>query len=244
MKMSKLYELLAVESDLRQQANEELKRVKEMFAQGGVRFVGQTISFHPVQEGADEVPDEYTELASTVDDELELLAGVFGNYLNVTIQKEVANTNTEAESEEFDFLNGLPAPALLNLESRLEDLKKVYELIPTLDPSERWEFDNQRGCFVSDLRVAFRTAKVPKSFVAYEATKEHPAQVQVFNEDVPTHRRETMIYSGALTVADKRDRLERISILISQVKKARQRANDVEITPDELADRIFGYINS
>jgi hypothetical protein len=130
------------------------------------------------------------------------------------------------------------------LESRLEDLKKVYEAIPTLDPSERWEFDETRGCFASDLRIAYRTAKVPKAFVASEATKEHPAQVQVFNEDVPTHRRETQVYSGSLTIAEKRSRIERIKVLIRLVKKSRQRANDIEVNDLDIADKIFEYINS
>lgn len=243
--MSKLYELLAVEPDLRQQASAELTRVKELFSKGTGKLLGQVISFHGITENAQELPDEVTQLATTVDDELRALAEVFGRYMNVTIQKEDANANTKAEvGNEFDFLNGLPAPALLNLESRLEDIKKVYVSIPVLDPSERWNFSDDLGCFVSDLRTAFRTAKVPKAFVAYDATEEHPAQVETFTEDVPTHRRETIVYSGSLTVAEKRVRIERINVLIRSVRQARQRANDIEVDSFNIADMIFEYINN
>jgi hypothetical protein len=44
--MSKLYELLAVESDLRSQATEELKRVKDLFTSGTGKLIGQSITYH------------------------------------------------------------------------------------------------------------------------------------------------------------------------------------------------------
>lgn len=242
--MTKLYELLAVEPDLRQQANTETKRIKELFGKGTGQLLGQVISFHGVTEDAQELPDEITELATTVKAELDSLAKIFGKYMNVTIQKEVSNAVTTVEVDKFEFLNGMPAPAMLNLESRLEDLKKVYESIPTLDPSERWNFEEGQGCFVSELRIAYRTAKLPKAFVSYEATAEHPAQVETFSEDVPTHRRETIVYSGALTIADKRARIERINALLRFVKKARQRANDILTDSFPISDQIFEYINN
>jgi hypothetical protein len=140
-------------------------------------------------------------------------------------------------------LNELPATALLNLESRLQELEAVYKRIPTLDPSEKWAFDSGSESWVSDTRIAYRTAKVPKSFVAYEATKEHPAQVETFTEDVPSHRRETIVQTGSLTIADKRRKIERINTLIRAVKQARQRANDVEVGELNISVRIFSFIN-
>jgi hypothetical protein len=241
--MSKLYELLAVESDLRSQATEELKRVKDLFTSGTGKLIGQSITYHGLTEDAQELPQEVTELATTVENELDQLQEVYGKFLDVTILKERANTHTEAESEKFQFLNELPATALLNLESRLQELEAVYKRIPTLDPSEKWAFDSGSESWVSDTRIAYRTAKVPKSFVAYEATKEHPAQVETFTEDVPSHRRETIVQTGSLTIADKRRKIERINTLIRAVKQARQRANDVEVGELNISVRIFSFIN-
>lgn len=241
--MTKLYEVLAVEPDLRQQANAELKRVIDLFNQGEGRLVGRVISYQGVTEDTPELPEEVTELATTVDSELGNLRLTFSKYLDATINKEVTNTTTLADVEEFDFLRGLPATALLNLENRLEEIKKAYLAIPTLDPSEKWTYSDVQGCFVSETRMNYRTKKAMKAFVSYEATEEHPAQVETYAEDVPTHKRETVVFSGALTVTEKRDRLERIEYLARAVKKARQRANDVETNPTKIAHQIFDYIN-
>ena len=57
--MSKLYELLAVEPDLRQQAQAELTRVKELFSKGTGKLLGQVISFHGITEEAQELPEDW-----------------------------------------------------------------------------------------------------------------------------------------------------------------------------------------
>jgi hypothetical protein len=241
--MTKLYELLAVEPDLRDKANAELKRLSELFKQGTGRFLGQVITYHEVAEGAGDVPNEVTELATTVDGEIGHFSKIFGDYLDVTIQKESTNSETMGEVEVEGLAFAMPATALLNLENRLSDLRKVYARIPTLDPAEKWHFDESQDRYVSDTRVAYKTKKAPRAFVSYEATKEHPAQVETYTEDIDTHRRETVVFSGALTIAEKQKRLERIDALVLAVKQARQRANDTDASTFTLADDLFAYIN-
>lgn len=241
--MGKQYELLAVEPDLRQRAGAELKRLSGLFTTGSGNFLGQTISYHAILEDAVDVTDEKTELVTTVKTELSQFEKVFGNFMDVSIRKELTNSDAVATVQVGDLTFELSATALLNLESKLEDVRKLYLLIPTLDPTESWEFDKEQDTYVTDTRVAFRTKKVMKAFVAYDATDAHPAQVETFGEDVQTHRRETIISSGAITIADKRKRVGRIDKLIADVKKARQRANDIEASDARLAEEIFAYIN-
>ena len=77
----------------------------------------------------------------------------------------------------------------------------------------------------------------------YDATKEHPAQVQLINADVPAYEVERVIYSGMLTISDKKKRIERIERLQRAVKQARQRANTVETSANSVAEKVFSYIN-
>jgi hypothetical protein len=84
---------------------------------------------------------------------------------------------------------------------------------------------------------------VPKTHVSYEATKEHPAQIEVYHEDIRVGEREQIMHSGALTLARKRVLLGRIDDMLKEVKQARQRANDIEVKEIEIADLIFGVIN-
>ena len=241
---TKLYELLAVEPDLRTKGGESLKWVRQVFDTPAL-LTGQVISYHPVIEDAVDVPDEKMELSTNVDALLLELQKVFGSYMDVSIQKELTNINTTANvilGEKVIF-SGVPAPALLNLEQKLDDLQKVYSAIPTLDPAERWRYDEGQDCYVSETRVAYRTKKVVKTLVKYEATPEHPAQTETYTEDVPSHKRETVVFSGMITQKEKSGRLARLNTLYQAVKQARQRANDVDANLVNVADRIFEYIN-
>lgn len=243
--MTKLFELLAVEPDLKKSANETIKGTAALFGQPG-KFTGQVISFHPLLETEPELQTESTEMAFSVEDELDTLRKTFGSYVDVTVQKEVANTIAFQDVYLGDrkFLENMSATALLNLEGRLEELRKVYEAIPTLDSTERWTYDESRGCFLSERRQSYRTKKLLRNHIKYEATKEHPAQVEVYTEDVPAYRVEKEFESGMLTPSDKARRLERLDKLALAVKTARQRANSVEVTLLKVSDKIFDYINN
>lgn len=239
--MGKQYELLAVEPDLRQKATATIKKLAELFKSNS--FQGSLIHWEPLEEGELEVPDETIELVTTVGEELKSLERIFGGYIDASLSKELTNSVAKAtvtiDGEDVE----LSATALLNLEGKLEDLGKIYAAIPTLDPTEVWVYSKEQDAYVSDKKYQYRTKKMPRAHVLYEATEHHPAQVEQYMEDVPSHRRETVIISGAIPLSVKRDRLRKIDDLLIAVKKARQRANDVEAVEIHLAESIFDYIN-
>lgn len=242
--MSKLHELLAVEGDLKGRAQQAKSGTIKLFTDGTGRLLGRVITYR-VDEGEDPRPPEVTELATTVPTELDQFQAVYGQWLDVAIQKEVTNQETAATVKIGDvdiFGCSLPATALLNLEAKLVELKSVYNAIPTLDPSERWEWDEGRGHYVSVDRENNITKKVTKVLVLYEHTEQHPAQTQAYNDDEKIGTRNTKLYSGMLSIVERRITLDRIDTLLRAVKEARQRANDVEITDVEVAEDIFNYI--
>jgi len=242
--MGKLHELLAAEPDLKSGAQRTISQIKSLFTDGRTRFVGQVRTYQSLLEGGDNEPDEIVQLASRVKDELLRLEESYGRWLDAAIQKEVTNQNTSAIIEGLGFLDELPATALLNLESKLAELRALYETIPVNDPAITWNRDEQRDCFASTPRKVFRSKKVPKSQILYEATPEHPAQVQMYHEDIRIGQYTTTTYSGALSPADKRRRLSRVSELIRAVKQARMRANCEEVVDVRISKLIFSYINS
>ena len=243
--MGKLHELLAVEPELKGQAQRAMSQVKSLFTGGTGRLIGQTRSYQPLDEGGERFEDEITIMAATVEAELDKVATAYGAWMNAAIQKERTNQVARADIvlDDVTFIGGLPATALLNLESKLAELKQVYAAIPTNDPTIKWEYDDQLGYFVSRPRITYRTQKVPRTHVLYEATPEHPAQVELFHEDVRVGTWTTIIHSGGLTPREKQVRLQRVGDLLRAVKQARQRANTVDIEPFEVAKRIFNYIN-
>ena len=243
--MSKLHELIAVESDLKSEAIRLASEVGSLFTGGTVRLFGQARRYSPLTEDGEKLADEVTELATTVRDELKQLQTAFSRWMDVTVQKEITNGATHADVviDGEKILEGLPAPALLNLESKLLALRAVYVVIPTNDPTERWEFDSQQGIYVSLPRESYRTKKVPKALVGAPATEHQPASVQYYTEDIREGVWTTSKRSGMLSPTEKRNLLERIDALARAVKSARQRANDTEASQAKVADKIFSFIH-
>lgn len=242
--MPKLHELIAVEGDLKGKAQQVKSQVLKLFGEGAGRLLGRTITYQ-VDEGEDPRPPEVTELATTFQEEIDNFQDSFASWLNVAIQKEVTNQSTGARVvvDGVDvFGYEFPVPALLNLEAKLAELKSVYASIPTLDPSERWEWDDDQGHFVSAERSTNITKKVTKVLTLAEATEHHPAQAQAYHEDVKIGTRTTTLHSGMISPRDKKKVIDRTDKLIQAVKQARQRANDVEVSDVSVAKDMFDYI--
>ena len=242
--MTKLHEIIAVESDLKSKALSEVQTSKDIFgAESGM--IGEIRVYQPLADDGETFPDEVTTLVTTVGEVLDLVKNSFGSWVDVALTKEVQNSNTSANVvvDGVDLFVDLPAPALLNLEANLNELKKVYSLIPTLDPTEVWEYSEGQEQFISEPRITFRTKKVPKNHVLAEATKEHPAQVEVFTEDVRVGTWTKTVQCGMVSQSEKRRMLARIDKLYRAVKQARQRANGLEIEQSKFAETLFDYIN-
>lgn len=241
--MGKLHELLAVETDLANKARSVMSETVKRFGDIA-NYVGQRRNYAPLVDDGQPFPPEDKELPRTVNDDLNQVFYSFGRWVDASIQKEVTNQDTLANVEVDDvvILADLPATALLNLESKLADLGKVLKAIPVNDLAYRWAWDEDVGGYVSSPRVTFRTEKAMKTHVQYEATKEHPAQVQTYAEDNRVGEWTTVIHSGAVSASDKRGLIERWETLILAIKIARQRANDIEASTANVSDKIIKYL--
>ena len=125
--MTKLHELIAVESDLKSKALSDSQTAKDVFgAESGM--IGEIRTYQPLIDGDETFPDEITNLVTTVDEVLGLMKDSFGGWMDVALTKEVQNTQTNASVivDGVDLFVDLPAPALLNLESKLAEIKNKY----------------------------------------------------------------------------------------------------------------------
>lgn len=240
--MGKLHELLAVESDLASKAQTVLKISKGLF---GARdqFLGKSLIFNAYAEDGPTAPDEVTDVANRVADSLAQIRRHWAKWVNASIQKEVTNQNTAATIE-LDGLSlpQLPAPALLNLENKLALLRDTLRAIPINDTLTTWTWDEQAQIWLSEPRYRQRTQKVRKSHLLHPPTTSHPAQVESYTEDVPVGEVETIIYSGMLQPVELRELLERLDETILAVKRARQRANNIDAENLQVAQSLLQYI--
>lgn len=249
--MGKLHELIAVEGDLKGTYNRIIGETKTNFSKHPDRYQGSVKKEKYFDTEAPDVQDVEKTLDDTVYNKLEYTSEHIIRYIDAVYQKEKTNTVASADI----IVNGntiatnVPATFLLGMEAKLQFVRdNVYAQIPTLAPGIDWVPDpeHQLGEGVSKQAKPdqnWRTKKIRKAFVKYEATKEHPAQVETYTEDEKVSEVLTYNWSGMISPAKKSEILGRIDALIRAIKEARQRANSVEANKDTIGKEIFDYIN-
>ena len=244
--MGTLHQLLAVKKDLAKRGNEIIKETAKALGSSHL-FSGSLRSYTPKEDEGQRFPDEHEQLSYTVGEKLDWFAENFGRYMDAEYQIETANKIAAADLMVGDLtLTNVPATYLLDLTDFLEKIRRVYATMPVLDPKREWEADSTavRGVFkASKPEYANRTQKVLKHKVLYDATENHPAQIEKWTEDAQVGIYEKKYWSGCVTAAQKAAIMARIDVLIEATKKALSQANDAEHTTDTVANMIFKYIH-
>jgi hypothetical protein len=248
--MTKLHEVLAVEANkegiaknIMAESVTNFKSKHNLFT-GGVKVLtmNEDSDENKALEDANSVVEE---MSTTVAKRLSYTEGPIIDWLNVVLQKEATNQTAKADIEVDGVViaTGLPATFLLGLETKLIKVRDVYNEVPTLDPKTVWEKQEDGTHKTKHPDVKTKTQKRPQFRVLYEATKEHPAQVEKWMEEVTVGKYSTNYTSGMMTALAKSEVLGRIDKLIQAVKKARQRANNVDVVKSSVGEELFKYIN-
>jgi len=149
-------------------------------------FQGISRSYTPRDEDGERFPAESKIAQSSAQ---ALIGAVFEpltDMFDTVLTQEFANTNTRGNIvvDGKEVARDLPVTYLLFLEKQLTDFITFISKLPVLDPSEVWSWDSNANCYASTPSESVKSKKIPKAFIKYEATKEHPAQVEMFTEDV------------------------------------------------------------
>jgi hypothetical protein len=162
----------------------------------------------------------------------------------VTATKDWTNCKARADVviDGQTLLTQVPATYLLFLEKQLVDLHTFVRKLPVLDASEAWSFDPSADCWATEPVQTARTKKIPRNHVKAEATEKHPAQVEVYYEDVIVGYWRTVKFSGALPAQRINELLTRVEKLQEAVKYAREEANNIEADEQKVGERVLGYL--
>jgi hypothetical protein len=247
--MSKLHELLAVETDLESTYKKVLEEAIVTFTKKADHFMGT----HKVLTMFDESKQnenltEHKEMVTTVDSKLDYVKDFIIQYFDAILQKEKTNQIATADLvvDGVVLAKALPATFLLGMETKLKSVRTMYEHTPTLPPGQKWEEDKEagKGIYKTTLDDKLKTAKTFQHKVLVAPTDKHPAQVEKWEESIPVGRYVTTAQYGMLTPARKSHLIGQIDKLIQACKKARQRANCAEVEKVEIGKSIIDYINS
>ena len=163
---------------------------------------------------------------------------------DVTAAKDWTNCEARADVEVDGnvLIPQAPVSYLLFLEKQLTELNGTVRRLPVLDPAEEWELDANTGAYRTREVHTVRAKKVPRNHTLAEATPQHPAQVQVWHEDVVAGTWKTVKFSGALPAARVKQIAERIDRLHTAVKFAREHANGADVVDARVGETVFGYL--
>jgi hypothetical protein len=245
--MSKLHELLAVESDLDNIQKTIVAEAQNTFTKKPHMFFGFEKRLDNYNENLPEAPRERQELTTTVTDKLEYVNAHIIRYFDAVLQKELTNQTAKADIiiGETVLAKDVPTTFLLGLETKLKTIRALYESIPTLPSGIGWDKDTELGEDIYRARNSekkYRTAKTFKHKVLYEATDHHPAQIERWEENENVGMYITDKWTGLISPAQKSDYLGRLDLLIRAVKKARQRGNNTQVVKTKIARDLFSYV--
>lgn len=215
-------------------------------------FNGLTRRYEPFEDdatGANRLPDEDKMVQYSVKDVLEKAREVLEPMFNMVATQDAGNTEAKAdivieidENNSLTIAEKVPVTTLIFLEKQLADIRTFVSTLPVLDPVEEWERDNNTGLYKSLPKKTIRPKKVMKNHVKAEATDKHPAQVEVYTEDVPIGTWTTVKFSGAVSQTEKDEMLERVNLVDKAIKVAREEANSVEVKKKNTGGAILEYV--
>ena len=241
--MAKLNQIIAIEKGIKNQSFQDLTTAHHAL-QKTTLLSGISRTYQPKDEEGERLPSESTQVQANAEQIIRDTTAVLTRLFDVTATKDWANTHARADVvvDGQVLLVKVPATYLLFLEKQLVDLHTFVKKLPVLDPAETWDFDDFANCFATVPSQTIRTKKVLRNHVKAEATDKHPAQVDVYSEDVVVGYWKTIKFSGAIPAKRVHELLERVEKLQQAVKFAREEANSVEVEDHKIGLKFFHYL--
>jgi ACT domain-containing protein len=241
--MAKLNQIIAVASGKKSRAQAGITEVYHKL-QKTAMLDGISRTYRPKDDDGEKLPAESKRVQLRVADALAEAQAILSDVFDVVATQDKANTTACADVavDGKVIVPQVPVTTLLFLEKQLTDIHTLVEKLPTLDPADDWEYSAEADCWASKPYETTRTKKIPRNHVLAEATKEHPAQVNVFTEDVVVGFWQTTKFSGAIPESSKRDTLKRVRKLQDAVKAAREEANGADVKDVQIAKPLFAFI--
>ncbi|MEV7276414.1 hypothetical protein [Streptomyces sp. NPDC093111] len=240
---TKLNQIIAVEKGVKSRAHQDLTTAHHG-VQKPALLAGISRTYQPKDEEGEQLPPESTLVQVKAEDVLRDTARTLTRLFDVTATKDWANCEARADItvDGRVLVTGVPVAYLLFLEKQLTDILTFVRKLPVLDAAESWTQDPSTDAWKTEPVRTVRTKKVPRNHVKAEATEKHPAQVEVYYEDVPVGYWTTVKFSGALPARRVNELVERVEKVQQAVKFAREEANGAEITDQRVGEAVFGYL--
>lgn len=242
--MPQLNQIIAVRKGLAGRTEREVTDVYKQLQKKDL-FGGLSRVYTAKEDGGEQLPPESKRIQYKAPDLLDTAAAALKKLFDVTVTLDNGNTLARADVKigEQVIVAQAPVTLLLFLEKQLVDWRTQVSALPILDTADDWHVDpTTDNLFRTDPVQSIRSKKVPKNWEKAPATDRHPAQVEIYYEDIPVGTWSTTKLSGAVPGRRKDELVERANLLIDAVKQAREEANSMEIPQMQIGDAVFDYL--
>ena len=241
--MAKLNQIIAVLNGKKTRSQKQLTEIYKKL-QKPTLFEGISRTYQPVDEDGETQPPEKKNVQYKTREAVAEARAALLELFDVPATQDWANCEAKANVDVDDqtVLADVPVTHLLFLEKQLTDLHTFVSQLPILDPAETWHWDENADCYAAETTFSNRTKKTPRSHVLVEATEHHPAQAEMYHEDVKIGEWRTVKFSSALPAQEKNETLGRIRRLQEAVKFARERANSRDVEEVTIGNKVFDFV--
>lgn len=242
--MPKLNQINAIVSGRKGEAEKAVTELYKLIQKDQL-FAGRERTYRPLDEvQGQKLPPESQRVQQRADDLIRQAVAKWSDLWNLIYTQDTGNQQAKADVvvDGKALLSGVPVTFLLFLDKQVNDLETFVSKLPTPDPAEEWSHDPNSGLLRSKATESLRTSKEPTVIVKYEATKDHPAQTELFTKDVPVGTWTQILYSGCLPTDRKNAILERVKKLQDAIKQAKEQANLLEVEKQKAAEAVFAFV--
>lgn len=248
MTTKKLCQFIAIESSVKTRVTADLTEAHKDLQKNDL-FNGHSRRYEPRNEDpssplGEKLPEENKKVVARAEAIVKLTFDRLVEQYDLAATRDYGNCVAKADVEVDGkvLLSDVPVAHLLFLEKRAEDLITFIRKLPTLDPTETWEYNASQDLFATSPVQTARTKKIARALVLYEATKEHPAQVKEITEDVQAGTWSTIKYSSSVPLQRRNEMLRRAEELQKAIKFAREKANATEVEEKKLGRAVLDYV--
>jgi hypothetical protein len=241
--MARLNQIIAIEKGVKSRSVQELAEAQKALQKPAV-LSGISRTYRPKDEEGEQLPPEAKKVEVKAEEIIRKTTEVLTKLFDVTATKDCTSCSARADVivDGNVFLSQVPVSYLLFIEKQLVDLQAFIKKLPVLDASETWNFDASADCWATEPVQTLKTFKTPRNHVKAEATEHHPAQVDVYYEDITIGYWRTVKFSGAMLAWRINELLQRVEILQQAVMFAREEANNSEVEDKRVGEQIFQFI--
>ena len=241
----KLSQILAIERNVKGRCEKLLTGLYHSLAKVGELVMGFIKNYKPKDEDGEKLPSEKKLVTLYIDKALVEARKGIEELFDIRAMKDATNCIARADVivGSTTLLKDVPATHLLYMEKELQQtIIPLIEKIPALDPSETWTWEENQGLYVTAPSEALRKEKLQKPLVMYQATVQHPAQVQMITEDKVTGTWTHIKLSSARPKPEIEKALAQAITLQKAVKFAREQANMAEVVEFKTGKVVFDFI--